>query len=78
MLVKISKMRFTNLSDLPKPDANQSYITNSDGWDYIECFRSYNVVEGDYRKAWMFASLNNLICLNPSITVFTKLFFKSC
>lgn len=58
-------MRFNNLSTLPQPKNNQPYITNINGWDYIECFRSYNKVMGTHRNKWMFASLNNLIYLNP-------------
>lgn len=59
--------RFNNLADLPQPEANQKYIFNTDGWEYVECFVGYGNVTGSMRKKWMYASLINLIWLNELI-----------
>jgi hypothetical protein len=61
-------IRFNNLQDLPCPEPNEEYIFNKDGWNYIECFSGYGKFTDNVREKWMYASIINLIYLNPKIT----------
>lgn len=61
-----TNIRFNNLDEI---DISGDYEVNWEGYDYIRCFMPLNKLRKGNRNASLIAYCNNLVYLNPTLTL---------